>query len=538
MKFCAPLILLSLSIALASCSEKTPKATVAFGDVDDKRPNILLIVADDLGFTDLGAFGGEISTPNIDELAFSGVRLTNFHTGRACQQTRTMLMASSGISAALDQRPRLPGGPRTNTLSLEFAILPELLRDAGYETFMAGKWDLGLEGEYRPAARGFDRSFALLEASSSHFAEYFWRDTLYYEDDGRRLVLDDLPQDFYSTRYYTDKMLEYLQSNDGHKPWFAYLPYTAPHWPLQVPEDWLNRYSGRYEDGYDVLRAARVVRAAEMGVIPRGADIDGFQPVADSWANLTLDQQRKYARAQEIYAAMVEYLDVSIGRIIDYLETSGQLDDTVILFMSDHGASASEMGVGASDFSLVDQRNNNYENFGRLDSFIDHGMGFAEAASAPLKFFKGRMSEGGLRAAAFVRYPDSIKPGIIDGTFMTAMDILPTFLEIADSRHPGIGDYNGRQIRNIKGRSLWPHLTGKSSSVHEPTDMIGWTDGTVGALIRGAYKIINQPGPDQSEPTAWRLYNIDADPSEIEDLSASFPELVEELVTEWENNWR
>ena len=517
------------------------------GTAAGQRPNILFIVADDLGYTDIGAFGSEIPTPRLDELAFAGVRLTNFHTHSACQPARIMMMASTGVSAALERRPQMDSGERANRLSLNWAILPELLQDAGYATYMTGKWDLGLEEGYTPATRGFDRSFVQLGASASHFAEVLWGDYSLYRLDGETVEYDELPADFYSTNYYTDRMLEFIRSTEEGTPWFAYVPYTTPHWPLQVPEDWLHRYAGRYDAGYDVLREARAASAAARGVIPAGAMLDDFEPVSPPWSELTAEAQLKYARAQELYAAMVENLDVNVGRLVDYLEESGQLENTVIVFASDHGASPGEHGMrprapSDSGPTIPDFIDNRFENWGRANSFIDHGRGFAEAATAPLRGHKGTLSEGGLRAAAFVHYPSAVTGRQINGAFMTMLDILPTFLEIAGSAHPGAGNYRGREINGIVGRSFWPHLTGESAEVHSPGDTAGWSGGNGGAMIRGDYKIINAPaagGMGMGMGTApWRLYDISEDPGERNDLAAEMPELTAELVREWEANWR
>ena len=503
------------------------------------RPNILYIVADDLGYSDIGSFGSEISTPNLDELAFQGVRLTNFHTDSNCQRTRVMLMSSAGTGAALEAIGNPMSGVRGNLLRREYAILPELLQDAGYATYMTGKWDLGIGEGYTPATRGFDRSFVLLDASASHFAEILWENPIPYEDEGVPLRVDELPEDFYATEYYTDRMIEFLESNDDETPWFAFVPYTAPHWPLQLPDDWLDRYAGRYDAGYDELREARFARASELGTVPEGAHFGAFEPGAEPWSALSPDQQERQARAQEIYAGMVEYMDFSVGRLIDYLEESGQLDNTIIVFSSDHGGSSSDAGlIQGVPPRGVQGRNNSLENFGRLGSFIDHGRGFAEAATAPLKGTKGGISEGGLRAAAFIRYPAEIAGGEVNGSFMTIMDVLPTFLEVAGSEHPGASLYKGREIREIAGRSFWPHLTGESAVVHPPTDTAGWTGGAEGALIRGDYKLINRDLGGGKGVTPWRLYNIAKDPGETRDLAALFPRLTNELAEEWKSDWQ
>jgi arylsulfatase len=512
-------------------------------DVDagptDNRPNILYIVADDLGFTDLGAFGSEIPTPNLDRLAYEGIRLNNFHAAAACRPSRLMMM--SGVSHAAANHP-LPDAGRGGVLGRDYAIIPELLKDAGYATYITGKWDLGDVAGYTPGARGFDRSFVEIGGSGSFFGRRFMDRFGYHEDDVR-LNPEDLPDDFYATGYYTDRMLEFLRSTDAGQPWFAYMPYTAPHWPLQLPDDWLDRHAGNYDDGYDALRERRFASALAAGVLPAGSDLDGFAPVAEPWADLSPEEQRRYSRAQEIFAGMVEYLDMSVGRIVDYLEESGQLDNTVIVFTGDHGASAGEHGVdtgrgpsGGGGPTVSDTVDNRLENFGRPGSFIDHGRGFGEAASAPFKYQKGTIHEGGLRSASFVRYPAAVEGGSVSDTFITMMDILPTFLDIADTEHPGAGPYrDGRTINDIVGRSAWPYLTGRAEVVHTPADSAGWSGG---ALIRGNYKIINRPPPGGMGETPWHLYDLSVDPGERNDIAAELPELLDELVAEWETNWR
>ena len=542
--------------ALCACTPETPISfsvdpeTVA---ATDGQPNILFVVLDDLGFTDMGAFGSEIPTPNIDRLAFEGVRLTNLHAAANCQSARIMWMASTSIANGIDSYPRdveRPAGIRGTYLSLEYATIAELLQDAGYQTFMVGKWDLG-GLEHSPARRGFDRSFALLPGSADYFGNN-QRPTS-YEEDGRPVALDELPDDFYTTNYFTDKTLEHLQASDPDSPWFAYLSFNAPHWPLMAPDDWLDRHAGRYDDGYDVLREQRVGRASELGVVPAGLSLDSFVPVAEPWDQLSQVEQRRYSRAQEIYAAIVEHTDMNIGRVIDYLEETGQLENTVVMLMSDHGGSAAESGVSTGrlpteenirglDPSEID---NSLENFGRGNSFIDHGIGFGEVASAPFRQFKATLSEGGLTAAAYVRYPSVVPAGGVSDTFLTVMDILPTFLEIGGTEHPGAGEYRGRSIHGILGRSFLPMLVGETEVVHPPTEPFGWYRGISGALIRGDYKIINDielsPVAGLSGERAglpWRLYNLATDRGETNDLALEFPDLTAELAAEWEANWR
>ena len=544
------IVTLGIIPILFGCSESTTIGSrIESGEALDgrARPNILFVLADDLGFTDLGSFGSEIPTPNLDKLALAGLRFTNLHTAANCTPSRIMIFSGAGGDTAYQRDPRYIDEPSVRgvgggVLGLNYASLAELLQDSGYKTYMTGKWDLGYMEGYSPGTRGFDRSFALLGMSASYFREPLQPTVLPFENDGQRIDIEDLPEDFYSTKYFTDKILDYLQSHEGDAPWFAYIPYNAVHWPLQVPDDWLDRHSGRYDGGYDLLRQERVTWAEKLGVIPEGATLANYKPLATPWNELSLEQQRRYSRAQEIYASVLEYMDMSIGRITDYLEETGQLDNTLVLFASDHGGSASESGVDpAASLRETVNRDNSFENFGRPMSYIDHGEGFAEAATAPFRDYKATLSEGGLRAASFISYPAAIPGGDVSHTFLSLMDILPTLLDIAKTEHPGAGEYKGRQINNVLGRSFWPYATGLAETVHEPTDTVAIFRQGAAAFYKNNYKIVNEVHPSMGMGTnigSWRLYNIAMDPGEHHDLATEFPHLIDELTTELENNWR
>jgi len=245
---------------------------------------------------------------------------------------------------------------------------------------------------------------------------------------------------------------------------------------------------------------------------------------------------------------MVELLDQQIGRVVAYLEDAGQLDNTVIIFMSDHGASAAEIGIAGEVTGVpahfnahVELRDNTLDNFGHPNSFVDHGRGFGEAASAPLKYFKGSLAEGGIRAPAFVRYPAAVTQPTINNTFVTVMDILPSLLDIAGTTHPGAAEFNGREVQAIVGRSFWPHFAGDAPTVHGEDHAAGWKAGPVGALIRGNYKLTNHPPPGVSAANTelnWRLYDIAADAGETEDIASEHPDLVSSLIKIWERDWQ
>ena len=515
----AGFLLLALT-AGCGAPDADPESTAG---VADSRPNILLILADDMGYTDLGAFGGEIATPNLDRLAFEGVRFANFHVGPSCAPTRGMLMSGTttveaGVLALDD--PPLP----------EVALLPERIRALGYHTYMAGKWNLGIDDRDSPSRRGFESTYALVRAGDSHMGpSNFPPTSVAYRENGERT---DPPEGWYSTRLYTDKLIEQIERNAGDGvPWFGYLALTAPHWPLQAPEDWLDRYRGRYDAGYDVLREARVTGATELGILPEGLGLEDYVSEAARWDTLDDDEKRMSARTMEIYAAMVENMDFHAGRLIDYLQEAGALDDTVIVFMSDNGAAGGERDPdpqtiprGVEDNSLA--------NVGRANSFVGYGQGWAEAAMAPYRDTKSSLHSGGTLSSAFVRHPSVADKGGLDRTFLTVMDVLPTFVEIAGGDPPG-AVFEGREVVPVRGRSFWGRVEGDPAPVH--VEAVPLLTARSRALVRWPWKIIGGPpgsgAGGGAEPAEWMLFHLADDPGETTDLSDEYPEIESELMT-------
>ena len=317
----------------------------------DSRPNILLIVADDLGFSDLGAYGGEIHTPNIDQLAASGVQFTNFHVAATCSPTRSMLM--TGVTNHLvgmgnmkeimaDNQKGQPG--YETWLNDSVVTLPTLLQDAGYNTYMAGKWHLGDRPQSQPVARGFTRSFALMESGADNWEaqHYLPGGSATWIEDGKPV---DLPEGFYSSFTYADKLIDYIDSGrtDG-KPFFGYLAFQAVHAPHQVPEDYIQRYADIYDQGWDAIRQQRYQRQLASGLLPD----TGENAVTDDWgtfyarrhidwASLSDEEKAYRARQMAVFAGMAEAMDTSVGKVLSYLKDTGQYDNTLILFMSDNG---------------------------------------------------------------------------------------------------------------------------------------------------------------------------------------------------------
>jgi arylsulfatase A-like enzyme len=515
-----------------------------------KRPNFLLILADDLGFSDIGAFGGEIATPNLDALALRGLRLTDFHSAPACSPTRSMLLTGTdhhiaGIGTMAESLgPAHQGKPGyEGHLNDRVVTVAELLREAGYLTLMSGKWHLGLTRETSPWARGFERSFTLLPGAANHYAEAPpFRDdaiqprlrTIYMEDDR---VVPHPPDGFYSSDSFADRLLAYLdERRDPDRPFFAYLAFTAPHWPLQAPAEIVARYRGRYDAGPEALRQERLRRLQAMGLCPADAVPHPVVARGRRWSELTPDERRVSARTMEVYAAMVERLDWNVGRVVDRLRETGEVDDTVVLFMSDNGAEGALLealpSFGPRFMEHIARHyDNRLDNIGRANSFVWYGPHWAQAATAPSRLFKMFTTEGGIRVVAFVTDPALARQAAIGTAFATVMDIMPTVLELAGVAHPG-RRWHGRAVMPMRGCSLLPYLDGESERVHSTDEATGWELFGRMAIRQGDWKAVRIPAPDG--PGSWQLYDLAKDPGETDDLAAAFPHRLAALIALWD----
>ncbi len=528
--FCAILGLTQPGLADADSTQVRPPPV---------RPNFLLIVADDLGYTDIGAFGSEISTPNLDAIARNGVRLGNFHAAPTCAPTRAMLL--SGTDAHLagvgsqenlvteNQRGR-PGYEMYMTDRV--VTVATLLRDAGYRTYMSGKWHLGTMPEARPAARGFERSWALLEGGGSHFdrSPISPRNTrtTYLRDDREQ----SLPIDFYSSDHFASSLLEFLATDEGdERPFFAYLAFTAPHWPLHAPDEDIARYAGRYADGYDTLRQHRLAKARQIGIIPPGTTTSPPPAGHRRWQDLNDGERREEARRMEVYAAMIDRMDTNIGRVIAYLERTRRLDDTVVIFMSDNGAEGHRMEDYPSFGRWLSRHyDNRLENIGRRGSFTSLGPGWAHAATAPFHVYKGWLAEGGTRASAIIAYPGFTRRGEISHDYATVMDVAPTLLELAGVDPPTTNS-DGRQVQPMRGRSMAAYLRGQRAVVHTDAEATGWALFGRRALRQGRWKIRWLEAPHG--PGRWQLYDMAVDYGETRDLAREHPALLRSMVDRW-----
>ena len=511
-----------------AASASAPSDTAPGTQTKAKRPNILLIVADDLGFSDIGAFGGEIETPNLDALAREGLRLTDFHAAATCSPTRSMLMsgvdhhiAGLGSMAELTVPEQQGQAGYEGYLNDRVAPFPALLRQAGYHTYMAGKWHLGLTEDRSPTVRGFEKSFALLRGADDHYAQP-WSSKVdpkqpYYREDGK---LTSVPADFYSSNFYGDKLVSYLKAQSDDKPFLAYLAFTAPHWPLQAPFDVIAKYEHRYEAGYEAIRQERIERQKALGILPKE-----FQPAKaltlwPRWRRLTVSQQKQEARRMAIYAAMVDVLDQNVGKVIQQLKDAGQYDNTVIIFMSDNGAEGAYVG---NRFALI-PRDNSLGNLGKASSYVSYGPNWAQVSALPFNLFKGYSYEGGTTVPTIVRFPAHLGEGKVSAVPAHVTDIAPTLLELAGVRYPS--QYDGHEVVAAQGRSLLPFLSGRQAQVHERFDK-GWELFGQKAYRQGDWKIVYSIPPYGTGD--WQLFNLKVDRAEQQNLAALHPEKLAEL---------
>ncbi len=515
-------------------------------DGSQGKPNILLIVADDLGYSDLGCFGGEIKTPNIDALAARGLRATDFYVAPSCSPSRSMLLTGTdshvaGIGNMAEWTgPTQRGKPGyEGHLNARVVTVASLLREAGYHTYMAAKWHLGERPDQWPAQRGFERDFALLQGAGSH-----WSDMLgllpsepHVAFTRNGALVTELPPDYYSSKYFTDFIMQSIDENGGDgKPFFAYLGYQAPHGPLAVPSEWRDKYEGRYDKGYDAIRAERLERQKKLGIV--GQDVVTFPrlPNIPAWENLTSEQRRQAARRMELYAAMIEYLDDQIGRLIEYLKRTGKFDHTLIVFISDNGAAGEDMAELVNKLAPTAKDwfdktfDNSPENWGRPGSCVEYGPAWAQVSSVPFRLFKGVEAEGGIRAPLLVAGPGVEHAGTINHSLLHVMDVVPTFLELAGVEHPALRE--GSRFAPPQGKSMWPLLTGREQATRTDTDWLGWELFGNRAIRQGDWKLLYLL-KGAGGTGDWELFNLREDPSELHDLSAKYPDKREALLELW-----
>jgi arylsulfatase len=500
-----------------------------------KNLNILLIVADDLGYADLGSFGGDIETPNLDELAKNGIRFSRFHAGVSCAVSRAMFLtgndnhiAGMGVQSVYSEVAGYEG-----YLSDRIATIPELLQNKSYHTYMVGKWHLGPKIQHDPSQRGFEKSYNTPEGGANHYNNLGvlpQAPISIYRENGEE---SEWPKGAYSTDFYTDKLIEYIKSDQGDgKPFFTYAAYTSPHWPLQVDEKFWRKYEGKYDEGYEKLKVKRFESLKKAGMIPENAILPSSHPDIKPWSSLSPEEQKKEARKMELYAGMVDNLDYNIGRLINYLKEIGEYEHTLIIFLSDNGAAAEDFYY-QDGFKELLQANftDSYEDMGRPNSFISYGPQWAEASSAPFKYYKSFSTEGGMTVPMIVSGPGVNAPNSVNDSFFTVLDLAPTIYELTDTAYPK--EWNGKPIQPLLGASLVPVLEGTTKSIHDDQYVFGFEHSGMAMLRKGKWKITNTEKSFAIDN--FQLYNLSADLGEQKDLSKSNPEKYQEMLIEWRN---
>ncbi|MBU3672089.1 MAG: arylsulfatase [Sinobacteraceae bacterium] len=485
-----------------------------------RAPNIVLIVADDWGYTDVGAFGGEIVTPTLDALAATGTRFANFHVSAECSPTRAMLLTGlnshlTGVGAMRETVPSSHlGKPGYLTvLKPEVVTVSSRLQRAGYRTYAVGKWHVGKAPHNLPPARGFDRSLVQADSGSDNWEtsqRYLaLTDKVYWFEDGREARM---PAEFYSSQFYVDKAIDYLrQDRRKEQPFFLYLAFQANHIPLQAPREFIERYRGRYDAGWTALREARHRRAIELGLIPAEAALAAW-PNLEDWATLDEDRRAYDARRMEVYAGMATAMDHHLGRLIAHLKQTGEYSDTVFVFLSDNGAEASdpyEFALGR--LWLMTEYTNDRERLGAKGAYTSIGPNWASAAAAPLATHKFYAGEGGLRVPLIISNVRGESAGAVNRNFVHVTDITPTLLDLA-----GVA-----AAEPLTGHSLLPVLQGRTERHRPPNEALGYELAGNAALFKGDLKLVRNMPP--LGDGRWHLHDIARDPGETVDLRSSRP---------------
>lgn len=516
------------------------------------RPNIVLIMLDDLGFSDVGSYGAEISTPHLDRLAHNGLRFTQFYNTSRCSPTRASLLTGlyhhqAGMGEMPEHRTANPGF-KGRLLPERAVTIAQLLQDSGYGTYMIGKWHLGLESNEQPLDWGFDRFYGILDGAMSFFAP---GNPLKYHHAAfggrghtRGLTLDrdsvGHDPDFYATNRFTDYAKLFLMQHFNEKPdapFFLYLAHVAPHWPLQaLPHD-IEKYDGKYDVGWDHIREERYRRQLEMGLLEENNTNlserlddryrrEGRWPATrmpiPAWETLNRPMRQNLAKRMAVYAAMVDNVDQNTGRLLDYLEHHGQLDNTIIIFLSDNGGAISG---GIRGFSLLGENPNDPSTFGTVDSFISYGLGWASASNTPFRMYKCYVHEGGIATPFIVHWPDGIRAN--RGSFVRTpshlIDVMPTVLEAAGVEYPE--NRQGYTPLPMEGSSLMPLLTGTGN--FDEDRWLFWEHTGNKAARHMNWKLV------QIQLGEWELYDMDSDRTEENDLSGKHPEIVDRMKREY-----
>lgn len=524
------------SLALPGCSATSRPESSKLGP----KPNIIIIMADDMGFSDIGCYGGEIDTPNIDRLAANGLRFTQFYNTARCCPTRASLLTGlyshqTGVGHMTDNK----GHPSyQGYLNDRCVTIAEALKPAGYSTYMAGKWHVcpinrntcsSSKRHVWPRKRGFDRFYGTISGGGS----YYNPQCLIRDDQ----IIQPESEHFHYTDAISDNaaafVTEHFQSNPD-KPFFMYVAYTSPHWPLHAPDEYIAKYKGKYDAGWDKLRAERHKRMIEMDLVDAKWPLSPRHRKVGPWERTK--NHEWHARRMEVYAAQIDQMDNGIGRILAALEKENALDNTLILFLSDNGGCHEELFPktwldGIVDKHTRDGREVRIGNFpqimpGPADTYASYGYPWANASNTPFRLFKHWVHEGGVATPLIAHYPTVItNRGRLTHQPGHVIDLMATCTDVAGAKYPR--EHNGRKIKPLEGKSLLPIFT---AGKRKPHKAIFWEHEGNHAVRSGKYKLVSRhPGP-------WELYDLEADRTEVNNLAETLPEKTRQLHRLY-NDW-
>lgn len=474
----------------------------AIADEQTDRPNIVLIMCDDMGYSDIGCYGGEVDTPNLNRMAEQGLRFTQFYNCAKCTTTRASL--STGLY------PRPKGG----LLKRNMVTIGEAMKTAGYATSLSGKWHLGSGKDQHPFQRGFDRYYGLLDGCCNFFdpaqpdPKYKGGRVRTFGQDDKRIT--EFPDDFYTTDAFTDHAIESVEKfAAAEKPFFVHICYTAPHYPLHAKEKDIAKYKGKFMMGWNEMRKQRYQRMLKMGIIDPKWKLSDEDSKSYSWEKA--NQEHEDLR-MAVYAAMIDSMDQNIGRLLTALENTGVADNTVVMFLSDNGGCAEEPG-GRSPEIIP----------GPKEYYAAVGPAWGWAQNAPFRRYKSWVNEGGISTPLIVMWPKQVKAGSMTNQVGHVMDFLPTCLDLAGAEYPA--EYNGNDILPVDGRSLKPILLGAERDPHET---ICWEWSGNRAIRQGDWKCVYD-----KTLKSWGLFDVKEDRTETNDLSADNEKLKKQMIADW-----
>ncbi|MCU4164432.1 arylsulfatase [Carboxylicivirga caseinilyticus] len=507
------ILFLTVIAILSACAEKQKQ----------QRPNVILIMADDMGYSDIGCYGGDVQTPNIDKLANEGVRFTQFYNGARCCPTRASLMTGCyPHQTGIGHMTNTPENFKQHDLDVDeyrgflnhnCVTIAEVLKQSGYSTLMTGKWHLGISDSTKwPLQRGFDKFYGCIVGATNFFKPQYPRGIVYMNDT---ISIND--ENYYTTDAFTDNAIQFIDESEKEsgKPFFLYLAYTAPHWPLNAPKEIVEKYKGHYKEGWSKLRSERYDRMKQLGIIDDNWLLSGDDGI--DWDSLSEDKKNEMDLRRAIYSAMIDQMDYNIGKLTDYLKQNNLLDNTLIIFLSDNGGCEIGGMLGGGPASQLGTK----EGY-----FLTYGKAWANLSNTPFKEYKHWVHEGGISTPLIVHWPQQTTANVkgkLVSQYGFLPDIMATILDATGATYPK--DYNGKSIPPHSGKSFLPVVKGNEKEIH--TEPIFWEHEGNKAVRLGNYKLVSKW--KNNETAQWELYDMVNDRTEMHNLVESMPDKVIEM---------